>query len=238
MTKIILTTIIMALGFTSCNSHKDNNNNQINMFGLFQKQESIEKFWNWFQSNEKSLRDFQKNPDKTLTQVLENIKKIQSGLAVEFEPPQNNIINVTISADGDRDNFAIVQDIVAKAPKIEGYTFVAFRQRMPTESVKGMVLKVEDHELNPNNMKFFPVISDDTLDIIIYANNITEENYNQFAYGGLMLVDNILGEYDCVTKVRTYDFQNMPTNEEELKDLKPLLDLADFVDDFHKNNNN
>ena len=63
-----------------------------------------------------------------------------------------------------------------------------------------MVLKAQDHELNPDKMKFFPVVSGDSLDIIIYANNVTEENYNQVAYGGLLLIDNILGEYDCVTK--------------------------------------
>ncbi len=208
------------------------------MFGLLKKKEPIEKFWNWFKSNEKSLRDFQKNPDKTLTEVLDNIKKIQSGLAVEFEPPKNDIINVTISADGDRDNFIIVQEIVAKAPKIEGYSFAAFRQRIPIEKVNGMVLKSENHELNPDNMKFFPIISGDTLDLIIYTNNVTEENYNQIAYGGLMLIDNILGEYDCVTKVRKYDFQNMPTEVEENMKLNPLLELAEFVDNFHKKKKN
>jgi len=83
-------------------------------------------------------------------------------------------------------------------------------------------------------MKFFPVISGDSLDIVIFANNVTEESFNQVAYGGLLIVDNILGEYDCVTKVRSYDFQNMPTKPEELKDLKPLVDLAEYVDNFHK----
>ncbi len=204
------------------------------MFGLFKKQDPIEKFWKWFQTNEKNLRDFLKNPDKVLTQVLENAKKIQSGLAIEFEPPKDNIINVTISADGDRNLFPKVLDIVAQAPKIEGWSFVAFRQRIPPDQVKGMVLEAQDHKLIPDKMKFFPIISGDSLDIIIYAKDITEENFDQVAYGGLMLVDNILGEFDCVTKVHSYDFQNMPTRTEELKDLRPLLELATFVDSFHR----
>ena len=238
MTKTLLTILILTFGLVGCDSQNENSKKQNNMFGLFKKQDPIEKFWNWFQANEKSLRDFQKNPDKTLTEVLENAKKIQSGLAIEFEPPKNNIINVTISADGNRNIFSVVQDIIEKAPKIDGWTFVAFRQRMPIEKVKGMVLKAQDHELNPDNMKFFPMISDDSLDIIVYANKVTEENYNQVAYGGLLLLDNILGEYDCVTKVRSFDFQNMPTKQDELKDLKPLLELTDFVDNFHKKRNN
>ncbi len=238
MTKRLQTILIFTFSFVGCNSQIENTKKQNDMFGLFKKQDPIEKFWNWFQANEKSLRDFQKNPDKTLTQVLENAKKIQGGLAIEFEPHKNNVINVTISADGDRNIFSIVEDIVAKAPKIEGWTFVAFRQRMPTEKVKGMILKANDHELNPDNMKFFPMISGDSLDIIIYSDKVTEENYNHVAYGGLLLLDNILGEYDCVTKIRSFDFQNMPTKQDELRDLKPLLELSNFVDNFHKKKNN
>jgi len=45
--------------------------------------------------------------------------------------------------------------------------------------------------------------------------------------------DNILGEYDCVTKVRNYDFHDMPTKENELDELLPLLDLSAYVDKFH-----
>ncbi len=237
MTKFLFLILVLTLGLIGCNSQTPKQTEK-DMSGVSKKQGPIEKFWMWFQANEKDLRDFQKNPDKTLTQVLDSARKIQSGLAIEFEPPKNNIINVTISADGNRDLFPIVKEIVEKAPKIEGWTFVAFRQRMTSDKVKGMVLKAQDHELNPDKMKFFPVVSGDSLDIIIYANNVTEDNYTQVAYGGLLLLDNILGEYDCVTKVRNYDFQNMPTKQDELKDLKPLLDLAEYVDNFHKSKHN
>jgi hypothetical protein len=237
MTKFLCLIPILTLGLIGCSSQTPKQTEK-DMFGIFKKQDPIEKFWKWFQANEKDLSDFQKNPDKTLTQVLDSAKKIQSGLAIEFEPPKNNIINVTISADGNRNLFPVVKEVVEKAPKIEGWSFVAFRQRMPPDKVKGMVLKAQDHELNPDKMKFFPVVSDDSLDIIIYADNVTEENYSQVAYGGLLLIDNILGEHDCVTKVRNYDFQNMPTKQDELQDLKPLLGLAEYVDNFHKAKHN
>jgi hypothetical protein len=104
---------------------------------------------------------------------------------------------------------------------------------MTPEQVRGIKLKAQNHELDPEQMKFFPVINGDTLDLIIYAKDITEENYNQVAYGALLLLDNILGEYDCVTKVRSYDFHDMPSTKEELEDLIPLLRLAAYVDAFH-----
>lgn len=203
------------------------------MFGLFKKDDPIENFWTWFSENEKTYRNFQDNSDKCLNELLSKAKKISDGLAIELELPKDGTINMTISADGVADLFPIVQQIVDKAPKVSGWKFFAFRQRIPTEKVKGMVLKIQNREFNPGKMKFSPIINGDSLDIIIYADNITEENHNQVAYGGLILIDNILGEYDCVTKVRSYDFHNMPQNADNLNDLFPLLELAEYVDDFH-----
>lgn len=204
------------------------------MFGPFKKGDSIEEFWNWFAANENTYRDFQFNPDKYLNELQLKLKKITPGLAIELEPPSDGIINMTISADGIANKFPIVRKIVEKAPLINGWKFFAFRQRMPIEKVKGLILKAFDHELNPEKMKFHPIINDESIDIIIYAENITEENFNNVAYGGLILLDNLLGEYDCVTKVRSYDFNNMPPNADKLNDLFPLLELAEFVDNFHK----
>jgi len=204
------------------------------MFSLFKKSDPIEKFWTWFKENEKRLKKFEQNPNKYLSEILAQAKKIQAGLAIEFEPPKNGVINMTVSADGVRELFEIVQNIVDKAPKIDGWKFIAFRQRMNLELVKAMKLNAGGDELDPNKMRFFPMIADDTLDIIIHIKGVTEENYNQVAYGGLLLLDNILGEYDCVTKVRSYDFHEMPKNKKELDDLLPLLDIASYVDNFHK----
>jgi hypothetical protein len=63
---------------------------------------------------------------------------------------------------------------------------------MNLERIKGMKFKAQDYELDPEKMKFFPVINGDTIDLIIYAKGVTGENYNQIAYGGLLLLDNIL----------------------------------------------
>ena len=203
------------------------------MLGLFKKGDSIDTFWKWFIDNEKKYRNFQDNPDFYLTEILSKAKEIAVGLAVELEPPQNGIINMTISADGDADLFPMVQQIVDRALKIKGWNIFAFRQRMPIDKVKGMILKAQDHILDPGKMKFYPIITGDTLDIIVYADNVTDENKNNVAYGCLLLLDNLLGEYDCVKRVRSYDFHSMPTEQNQLIELKPLIEIASYVDNFH-----
>ena len=129
------------------------------MFGLFKKGNSTEKFWRWFGENEKRLRNFEENPDKYLTEVFAQARKIQPGLAIEFEPPKNGIINMTVSANGDRNLFNIVQNIIDKSPTIDGWKFIAFRQRMNIDHVKEMKLKVKNHELNPKKMKCRVILS-------------------------------------------------------------------------------
>lgn len=203
------------------------------MLKLFKRTDPIEKFWTWFKENEKRFRNFEQDPDKYLSEMLAQGKKIAEGLAIELEPPADGLINMTVSADGNRDLFETVVNIVDKAPNIEGWNFIAFRQRIPADKIKTMQLKVKGRELDPQDMKFFPTIDNDTLDIIIYVNGVTEDNYNDIAYAGLQLLDNILGEYDCVMKVHSYDFHNMPVKKEELADLLPLLDITAYVDKVH-----
>jgi hypothetical protein len=231
-TLFLLLTII---GLNNCTTTKDKSNDN-GMLGLFKKGDPIENFWTWFSKNQNRFRDFKDDPNKSdvyLNEILGEGRKIKEGLAFELEPPRDGIINLTISADGDTALFSKVEEIVAKSPKIAGWAVLAFRQRIPEAQVKDMVLKADDHTLDPNKMKFLPIISGDTLDIIVYADNVTEQNRNQVAYGCLMLLDNILGEYDCVKKVRSYDFHPLPVDKKELSELKPLTEIAKYVDAFH-----
>jgi hypothetical protein len=194
--------------------------------------EPINEFWTWFIKNEKDLRNFEKDPDRYLNKIARQINKVQDGLAIELGTPKDGLIEMTISADGVATLFPVVIKIVEKAPELKGWKFYAFRQRQPKEKIKEFTLSNGANELNVGDLKFYPIEEDDALDIIIFVNGLTEENRNQIAYAGLLLLDNILGEYDCVTKVRHYDFQPMPEDQSEKEDLLPLSEIADFVDKF------
>lgn len=198
-------------------------------------QDPIVAFWTWFQQHQNRLRQFESDPGKYLQEIHAQVKKIGDGLTIELEPPQNGVINLTFSADGDQNLFPLVRSIVDKAPPIKGWHFIAFRQRIDLSQARSMQLKVGTLTLDPQSMKFFPVITGDTLDIIIYVKGLTQANYADVAYHGLLLLDNLLGEYDCVMKVRSYDFHPMPVKKEELDPLQPLLEIAGYVDRFHAN---
>jgi hypothetical protein len=196
----------------------------------YNNQDPVVQFWTWFQLNEKKLQNYDKDPARYIGEIHTQLQKIAPGLAVEGEATRNGIRNITITADGDETLFPIVQELVKKSPKLSGWNFIAFRQRVDFESANELSIRAGDIELAVKDMKFFPVREKDSLDIIIYVKGITEDNYMEVAYHGLILLDNLLGEYDCVMKVRSYDFHPMPAKKEELAELKALITLPAYLD--------
>lgn len=194
-------------------------------------EDKIDIFWKWFVENKakyESLPEQGPELDERLDLIISQLRKIEEGLAVEISREFQGMRDIVISAEGDRSKFSTVQAIVSKAPKIDKWTVTAFRQRAP----EGFILRIGDIEFNPSKMYFDPLVDGDSLDIIVYAENLSKHDYNEAAYYGLITLDNVLGEYDCVMKVRHYDFRD--TGELPKKhDLKHLTELPKFVDDFH-----
>ena len=98
--------------------------------GFTETNSPIDNFWAWFIANQDYLKNFERNPDQYLSEVLAEARKIKQGLAIELDPPVNGIICMTISANGNTELFSIVEQIIAKAPRVAGWKFTAFRQRL------------------------------------------------------------------------------------------------------------
>ena len=81
---------------------------------------------------------------------------------------------------------------------------------------------------------FKPVIEGNKLDLIIYAKGISNDNYSDASFKLSILIDQILGEYNCATQIGHIDYLDIPKDKKELAELKPLLELADYVALFYK----
>jgi len=193
----------------------------------------IKKFWDWFLKNNKTLRKIREGEYDLIDDILKELRKIRKGLAVEFEDDGDKII-MTISSDGVYENFGIVKEIVDKAPKIDNWGFIAFRQPVPKEKIDDITVTVDELELDPKILKFLPITEDNNLYIQIFSEFLTDENTEQISYASLMLLDNIVGEYDCVTKVKGYEFDNLSEAAEFSEDLIPLTEIREFLDDYYR----
>ncbi|QDA61904.1 hypothetical protein [Hymenobacter jejuensis] len=218
--KNIFTSCILLL-LTACSSSISSN--------------KTEAFWLWFVENRaefEHLNEATRNEkDEKLNQLLEQLLKIDDGLAVEVSNESQGVRDLVISAEGDKEKFPVVKEIVQTAPFIPGWTVTAFRQRSDDD----FTLQYRSLRFTPSDMYFYPIAEGDSLDLIIYSKGLKNHNPDTVAFYGLIAMDNVLGEYDCVMKVRHYDFQDL-VDEKDKSNLKPLKDLPDYVDSFHRNN--
>lgn len=208
------------------------NNN--GMFKIFKKKDPIENFWQWFTENEFQFDNLtQENVKEKLDLIGNHLRKISDGLVVEVSKNHEGFRDLTISAEGDKEKFPIVREIVDKAPQIRGWTVTAFRQRANI----AFILETDSIKYNTAEMFFQPLIEGDEFDLIVYAENLKDVDEKTAFHFGMIVMDNLLGEYDSVMKVRRYDFRDLNQADDKSK-LKPLTESPKFVDDFYRKTNN
>ena len=203
-----------------------------------EKSKLIDSFWNWFIQNQIScMKIIDADETDLIDEVLINLVKIQRGLAVEFEKLKDKYV-MTISADGIEDYFGIVQEIINRAPTLENWEFIAFRQPYGKEQVARITINVSGFTLDPKQIKFSPLIEDGNLYIQIFSADINEETKNKIGYGCLMLLDNIIGEYNCVKMISGFEYYNISESTGFSNKLKPLTEMREFIDSYYQMDKN
>lgn len=191
----------------------------------------VDAFWTWFNANKTSFNNItDNNRDEKLDTILAHLKPIKEGLAVEVSDEFKGIRDIVISANSDKENFSIVEKIVKNAPAMKGWTVTAFRQRANED----FTLKYDGLTFKPSKMLFYPIVENGKLNIEVYINGIKNYNYDTVAYYGIIAMDSVLGEYDSVTKIGAYTFHELNTIKDS-KQLKPVVDLPTYVDNYYKN---
>lgn len=189
-------------------------------------EERIDAFWQWFDTNKAQYENLTPDNQGAKLNVLINmLHKIDPELSVEISTETQEIV---ISAEGDTSRFALVEEIVSKAPPLEEWDVTAFRQ----PRLEDFTLQYEEITLTPSELYFLPVEDNDQLDIIIYGLGFSKYNYNKLAHYGMIMLDKVMGEYNVATKVRYYDFKDL-ADAKNSEDLIPLSELNDFIEAFH-----
>jgi hypothetical protein len=206
------------------------------MFKFLKKNDPIAAFWQWFEKNRSFYEELGDDRlGEHLDPIYQGVVAISPGLAVEMSRRDTNgVRDLVISANGDVDLFPVVSEIVEKAPRFNRWSVTAFRPRMPEASV----LKVNDGlEFNMKKMFFAASEDEGELDVFIFVENIKDKDERQVFGFGMIMIDNLLGEYDCATKVRGFAFRDLDDAPEDWP-LNPLIELPETVDEFHRRSNN
>jgi len=130
-----------------------------------------ERFWTWFSANAPKLAAAPMGSPIWTRRITKVLKRYDQQLAWEIDASKKSPLDFVISADGSRQVAPAVERLVAAAPPIPGWRFVAFRQR----SVEDVLLEVGGIQLDPRSLLFSAELSPrGTLALKFWVNGIND----------------------------------------------------------------
>lgn len=197
------------------------------LFSFCRNRTKEEKFWDWFSKNNLTYYNEVEGIDTTkpLFQKLNaELAKVNDELTWEFSPVKDNgIREFTISADGMKDFFPIVEKLVNAAPEIPNWKINAFRQRIPGDDLK---IDYGDFSVSYSDIFFKYADEGEKIGIELYIRDFDGNGHKQNAI--YILLDGLIGEYDTETVIDWIEWKKL--NESETDKLFKFYELRELVD--------
>ncbi|WP_435263807.1 hypothetical protein [Tenacibaculum sp. nBUS_03] len=197
-------------------------------FSLFNKQSKEEKFWNWFSKNQATYYTEIENleiRERIFNELSMELKKVHSDLVFEFSPIQENKTReFTVSAEGIKELFPIVKNLIEKAPKIDKWKFNAFRQRVPGDDFE---IQYGDFKIGYSDIYFrFQDGEYGKIGIELNIRDYNGEGQTQNAI--YILLDGLIGEYDITMGLDWIEWVKL--DESKIEELNPITSLRTLID--------
>jgi hypothetical protein len=189
----------------------------------------INTFWKWFLEHEDLFFFYERYQDKLLPVALDHLQEIQPDLVFEVAPEVEGRRELIISANGMKEGFSSVIEVVKAAPEMERWIVVPFRQRKTNLDIQ---IQIDDLVLSPEDIFFSYEFQNDKMNIRLYIAGINPEDEDLYQ-ATLLILDNVIGEYDVEMKLGDIDI--LPLHD--VKDPEKLLLLKDLpsIIDFDPN---
>ncbi len=159
-------------------------------------------FWKWFQKNETSLFDFERDQERIFDQLSVEMHKVYPSLTFEFGPKQNGQREFVISADGNRAAFPKVDSLASSAPALARWKVIKFRTRREPLDVQfnGVLVKASSVsvDIRPEGEK---------VALTVFIPGYLASSRQTFEGIAFLLLDQALGEFDVETRVGGIDVQ-------------------------------
>jgi hypothetical protein len=187
----------------------------------------IKTFWKWFLEHEELFFYYEKYQDKLLPIALDHLQEIQGDLVFEVGPEIEGKRELIISANGMKEGFSSVIEVVKSSPDMERWTVIPFRQRKENLDLQ---IQMNELVLSPEDIFFSYEMQNGKIDLHLYIAGINPEDEDVYQVV-LLILDNVIGEYDVEMKLGDIDIfplQDVKDPKELLllKDLPPIIDLA------------
>ena len=195
--------------------------------------EKAKLFWNWFSENNKAylfLNEIENDVKEELLQTfMKNLHAYCDKLYFEIGGFPGGDQELIITAEGNRDYFEQVETLIAEAPEIRGWTFIAFIQPREIDfkmDYEGVVLKAEE-------MWFLPLHNpknSNGIGIRVCTMNYELIKDHKWLKSALYKsLDTILGEKSFALDIDYIDIAQLPDDPEQMG-MIPLSQLPEYVE--------
>lgn len=184
---------------------------------------SNEAFWKWFSTESAALRSLE--PELLAERLAEALRSHVGDLGVEVgdeeeEPAQ--LQEVVFTADGDATRFDAVKALVAAAPALDGWSFVALKPPMGFD----FTLEADGVELDGSALRFEPLMGPDGLGLRLYLPETVakEDDVEQLIR---LLLQTGVGEENAAGIVHV---EAAPLSSPEAREAIALPELANYLE--------
>lgn len=200
---------------------------------LFKKKENpietYQDFWHWFQTKEKSFfKAVKKHTDvdrDALSPIMEKLQMLDECFYCQIGMKDDNTADLVITVEGDIKSFVFVDELIAAAPKIDGWIFTNLK---PADGI-GCSINMNGYKFDKETISFYENVLPeypDEIDITLVHKDLTEANKKAITNGTFIFLETILGEYNAATIIDSVDVKGL---EADNKTLIPIEKLKDFL---------
>lgn len=191
-------------------------------------QKRIAEFWSWFLKNEPLLYYGTEDKDRrgdVLCKVSEQLKRLNKHLVFELSPIlEGELKEFIVSADGIKEAFHIVRQLIRYAPKHPNWAFIAFRPRL---ACNDLTISMGSIDFSYDDLFFRYVQTDKEFGIELNVRNFNETIWEKNAL--FILLDALIGEYDAATEIDWVEWTVL--DETAAEELFPFVELRKLVDE-------
>ncbi len=191
---------------------------------------SYADFWTWFQEHEKAFYEIvknQKNIEKEFfSQLSPKLAELKEGFLFLVGMTNDQTVELIFTADGYIRNVVFVEELVAAAPNINGWKFIALKPALDVEDVN---IRMSGQTFNANNIFFYsndiPEYPDE-VNLCIIHQDMDDDNRQVIISGIYIFLEHYLGELDFINII---DDIGVVSRSEAEKELVPISKLKDYL---------
>ena len=188
---------------------------------------AISGFWTWFRANDAKLKAMPNADHPFWDTALAQLQLVHRGLRFEMSDPVRGRREFVITAEGDAKLFPLADAMVAAAPVMDAWMFVALKPAMGfdfTHQYEGVVY-------DPKSMWFLPLGIEgrpDALGLRIGVASLRDLDQDAAEFAVTIILETGLGERERVADVHYTEVVRLP-NDPAKEGYIELPDLTAYI---------